>query len=520
MAHTVMMGPSMETRLLSALLLFLTAVACGETTPGDDADLLEQSVINGTREPSHVELTPGQQLGVVYITQPGGAGSYWCSGTLIGPRLVSTARHCSSSASNMAVAFGRDPSWNDPVISVSQVYDHPSLDVTVLVLREDATVRVPSVQVIPYNTRELSQSDEGATVEVGGYGETRAQGRSGRWFGALEIADIDSTSITIYGDGDRGFCFGDSGGPVFMRSRQGQTVTAGVISATQDRSCLGYGYVERLDVLSAWIGAIDAGENPGDGCNGLDYLGRCDGDVAQWCEEDILRSRDCGEKGVGCAYIDDNVGYICDCTNLPPQGRCHGPVVQTCTENRLTEDDCTAQGLTCAMLQGRPACAESPTCEEGDTWCEGSVAVACAGGELVHDDCGARNFICVVQSGTALCKDPSPQPDPRDDPGPADPGDPRTDDGDDEVAPEQDEPTTPAPDENAGWVDDGSEDHWAGNEFGELTDEDQAWLDGRRNPAEPRQACTTAPGDSAGGSLTFVVLLLASLAASLRRRSA
>lgn len=56
-----------------------------------------------------------------------------------------------------------------------------------------------------------------------------------------------------------------------------------------------------------------------DPCMGVDYLGRCDGDVAVWCGRDgTLRSRDCADYGMTCAWIDAATGYYCTDAALPP----------------------------------------------------------------------------------------------------------------------------------------------------------------------------------------------------------
>jgi hypothetical protein len=45
---------------------------------------------------------------------------------------------------------------------------------------------------------------------------------------------------------------------------------------------------------------------------GVDYLGHCVGDVAEWCEDGVLQQRDCAGSGEVCRYIDDQIGYYCD----------------------------------------------------------------------------------------------------------------------------------------------------------------------------------------------------------------
>lgn len=48
-----------------------------------------------------------------------------------------------------------------------------------------------------------------------------------------------------------------------------------------------------------------------DACGGVDYLGRCSGRVAQWCENGQLAQRDCGSFGQACGYVNGQVGYYC-----------------------------------------------------------------------------------------------------------------------------------------------------------------------------------------------------------------
>jgi len=44
---------------------------------------------------------------------------------------------------------------------------------------------------------------------------------------------------------------------------------------------------------------------------GLDYYGRCEGDVAQYCKEGEYRERNCGAEGLSCGWVNDDLGYWC-----------------------------------------------------------------------------------------------------------------------------------------------------------------------------------------------------------------
>ncbi len=49
---------------------------------------------------------------------------------------------------------------------------------------------------------------------------------------------------------------------------------------------------------------------PTDDCDGIDFEGECQGDVAVWCQGGELRERDCSDEG-GCDYVESEGGYFC-----------------------------------------------------------------------------------------------------------------------------------------------------------------------------------------------------------------
>lgn len=55
----------------------------------------------------------------------------------------------------------------------------------------------------------------------------------------------------------------------------------------------------------------DPGPEEGGDCDGLDYIGECQGEVLVWCENDALRTKDCGSAGQSCGYQNDSIGYNC-----------------------------------------------------------------------------------------------------------------------------------------------------------------------------------------------------------------
>ena len=92
----------------------------------------------------------------------------------------------------------------------------------------------------------------------------------------------------------------------------------------------GEGYYRCIEVRED-AGVVDGGEedikdiidvaDPGndttledisrDECKGIDYFGRCEDNIAIWCEHGVLRSRDCEACGQKCEWIDGTIGYYC-----------------------------------------------------------------------------------------------------------------------------------------------------------------------------------------------------------------
>ena len=125
--------------------------------------------------------------------------------------------------------------------------------------------------------------------------------------------------LTIDGQGMRGVCFGDSGGPVMVIAADGTVRVAGDLS-NGDGSCVGQDNYTRADVHRAWIEGFTGptvvdpgggGGDAGDPCVGLDERGRCDGPVARWCQGGAPRQRDCAACGQACDWVDDVMGFYC-----------------------------------------------------------------------------------------------------------------------------------------------------------------------------------------------------------------
>ncbi len=340
-------------RFLVPLLL----ISCATEADFEPFGVRADPILNGTLEPQVLPLSPGEQLAIGWLADPAAPSSPFCTGTLIGRRAVATARHClckaetddgicptpPRSADELVFGVGRDPSLPERVFPVAEVHYHEEVDATVLVLFDDVVRVLPGVTPIPANLTSLDStwgaSLVGTIVDVAGYGDTRDPTRTGRWFAAVRLREILPDFVEVDGEGQQGLCFGDSGGPVIAASQLGDPVLLGVESAGED-SCVGRDRLTRLDAIKDWLGAraAPALEQP---CGDVDYLGRCTGEVAEWCNGDSLERTDCAEQQQVCGFVDERTGYYCGklgsfperavqaqavlkgypgCTHAPPSG--------------------------------------------------------------------------------------------------------------------------------------------------------------------------------------------------------
>lgn len=191
---------------------------------------------------------------------------YFCSGTLIAPNVVVTAEHCTNP--KRVFLKGRDVSKPESgeTINVKKSFSHPEVDLQVLVLEQDSTVK----------PRHIAQSAEvqGTQVTLVGFGTVDFDGTKG--FGqkrrvTVPISSIDCGSAEDAAEfgcqigkemvaGHRGLlrdsCRGDSGGPAYIRTPLGGLALAGVTSRgirNTEKVCGDGGIYVRVDKFIDWI---------------------------------------------------------------------------------------------------------------------------------------------------------------------------------------------------------------------------------------------------------------------------
>jgi len=219
---------------LATAAVFFTVSACADA-PLDD---LAQGAVERDETASSDEAAPpfdeAPIIGGAPSTECGWpstvrvTGASSCTGTLIHSRIVTTAAHCVSGTQSQAtVSFGTRGSPGTFSLPArcragarGQTGVNSGRDWAYCVLPEDARVaRIPVTP--PLVGCEASRFlKTGASVWMVGYGNTSYSGGAGRKREvelSLNAINPLGAGTLLVGDRVEGGCYGDSGGPVYMR---------------------------------------------------------------------------------------------------------------------------------------------------------------------------------------------------------------------------------------------------------------------------------------------------------------
>ncbi len=202
----------------------------------------------------------------------GNDDDYYCTGTLIAPTVVVTARHCDDGVTRVFLKGNNiaNPAAGETIPVVAE-YENPDVDLRVVVLARPASVP----------PRHVAQGDEvyaPEMVTLAGFGTMDSSGQVG--YGIKREVDVPLTSLDCSAPNDfynfggragremvagqrglaRDSCKGDSGGPLYIQSRNGDDVyLLGATSRGIRRrltECGDGGIYVRVDRCLDWIGQV------------------------------------------------------------------------------------------------------------------------------------------------------------------------------------------------------------------------------------------------------------------------
>jgi hypothetical protein len=231
-------------------------VRAGGVSASPFGSLFRSKVVNGLLYPTAVALSDPQQAAVGAFVDE--SGRPFCTGALIRPHIVLSAAHCGvnvgdrfvigpDAASPAAFAFvaavARDARWS------GTAYDH-------LLVRLDRDLEVAPLPL-------ASAAPAAGTIAQGvGYGmvDPEVSDNTKRWWTAEPISAVSDRWIAIDGEGQRGLCLGDSGGPLIVPTEIGPAIIGTVSQG--DATCTGEDLYSRPD--PGWISrTIEAWKTPG-----------------------------------------------------------------------------------------------------------------------------------------------------------------------------------------------------------------------------------------------------------------
>jgi hypothetical protein len=333
---------------------------CGPDPMEQLVSCRHQHIVGGEIAADYVRLTEAQSNAIVFLSfSESGHEFERCSGTLVGEGLILTAKHCAGGRVDFdsEIRFG-DTATNAEFTSPGTMLgNHKSLDL-MLIEFAPPTGLAEFAEPLPPFSETVIEGRLGGVVQIAGFGRTEDFEFGDRLFAAVAVDEISDDAISVNGGGFSGACLGDSGGPLLARNSQGQVNVLGILSAGSG-DCRGIDEYVRIDGALDWplleerTGAASAPS----GCGALSGQGSCFGQLAVWCEGNVLEGRPCQDE-LHCGWSTSSDGYRCvstsedPCAGVSSFGVCDGDALARCVDGILETINCGVCGATCGLHSG------------------------------------------------------------------------------------------------------------------------------------------------------------------------
>jgi hypothetical protein len=186
-----------------------------------------------------------------------------CTNTLIAPNVIMSAGHCFDASNNTGapIQFGED--FNNPSMTaeVDQCFLNPGYtgsvgmpsgtDISFCTLKQPVT-NVPITPILMGCETAILQP--GQDVVLVGFGATSAQGGEdgSKRFVHVTVDASDGSTIAV-GNASKGACFGDSGGPAFVKLADGTWRVFGATSQGTGAPCQSSSVYTLLHPIVPWL---------------------------------------------------------------------------------------------------------------------------------------------------------------------------------------------------------------------------------------------------------------------------
>ena len=263
------MKPRPVFTILAAACMVLVACEQAPTVPrlavGDAPSFITHGTVDGNAHPAVVLI----------VMDVAGVPTWRCSGTLIAPKVVVTAGHCTGepgefsairifTESDIEHGDNNYPYDGPNSVKARDWHSHPQFTEALFVLHDVGVIELRTAVDLPASAYgrlpSLNQLDalrpgRKTTFTAVGYGDQRINGANAssekiRMSATPYLIQIntpftgDFSLLLSNNASSGGTCFGDSGGPDFVGS---SNVIGGVTSFGLNNSCGGTGGVFRLD---------------------------------------------------------------------------------------------------------------------------------------------------------------------------------------------------------------------------------------------------------------------------------